>query len=319
MNFGDIVKKEILSKSIKDNHCKKAFLAGLIRGSGTLFERDGEVCLSFKIYDEESSFIVSNYLRTLFNYEVREARVYEDKFHKRDKFEIVISGDDGIDVLSQLDILTESNGELFVNFDFYNTITEKECCLKSFLRGLFVSSGVCLVPDYNEGEKKTKYHLELVFSHVEPATATNGKLIEQGIFGKVINRKDNYVLYIKSAESIKDFFAFLNANVSVLKLTDLMINRELINDTNRRMNCDMGNVNKQVDASQKQIEAITLIEDNIGLDGLKSGIKEVCVARKNYPEDTLSELAERLNLSKSCLNHRLRKIIEIAKDIKGEE
>lgn len=317
MNFGEIIKKEILSKNIKEIHCRKAFLAGLIRGSGTLFEKDNELCLSFRINNEEGAMLISSYLKSLFDYDVREVSVHEDKRNKRDKFEITISGEEGVKILIDLGVLLEEKNDLIVNFNIFNDLTEKECCLKSFLRGLFVSSGVCLVPNYNDS-KNTKYHLELVFSHIQPAMDVNGKLIEYGIFGKVTNRKDKYVLYIKKKEKIKDFIAFINANVSVLKLTDLMINKEMVNDANRRMNCDMWNVNKQVDASHKQIKAIEIIEKNKGLDSLKKNLRDVCLLRREYPEETLLELSERINLSKSCLNHRLRKIIEIAKEIEGE-
>lgn len=317
MSFGDQIKQELLSKNIKEAHCRKAFLAGLIRGSGTLFERDEEVCLSFVLPTEELLNTVSIYLKSLFNYDVREVSFFKDKKTNKDKFELVISGELGLKILLELDIFIEDQGDYIVNFDFYGKLTKKECCLKSFLKGLFITSGVCIVPDEKGKGKNKKYHLEIAFSHYEPAMATNGKLIEKGIFGKVTNRRSKYFLYIKSVESIKDFIAYLSANVSVLKLTDLIINRELINDTNRRMNCDLGNVNKQINASQKQLEAIEIIENKMGLDELKENEKIVCLARKEYPEDTLNELAERLNLSKSCLNHRLRKIIEIANELKG--
>ncbi len=319
MNFGETIKKEILSKKIKDNHCKKAFLAGIIRGSGTLYEKDGEIQLSFKCYDEESSYTISEYLQTLFNYSVREITVSEDKLNKKDKYELVISGEKGVDLLTELEIFTEYEGDLAVNFDFYGKLTEKDCCFKSFLRGLFLSSGVCLVPDSGEVSSKTKYHLELVFSHPEPAAKTSGILQKNGIMSKILRRKDNYVLYLKSAESIKDFIAFIGTPVSVLKLTDLLISKELINSANRRMNCDLSNVNKQVEASAKQLEAIKIIEENIGLNSLKDSLKQTALARKNYSEETLLELSLRLNVSKSCLNHRLRKIVEIANEIKGKK
>ena len=317
MNFGEVIKKEILSKKNKDNHCKKAFLAGLIRGSGTLYEKDGEVQLSFKCYDEESSLSVSEYLQNLFGYSVREITISEDRLNKKEKFELVISGEMGIKVLTELEIFYEYDGDLAVNFDFYGTITEKECCFKSFLRGLFLSCGVCLVPDSGDNSTNTKYHLELVFSHPEPAAKTNGILHKNGILSKILRRKDNYVLYLKSAESIKDFIAFLGAPVSVLKLTDLLISKELINSANRRMNCDLSNVNKQVEASAKLLESIKVIEGSVGLNSLKDSLKQTALARKNYPDETLLELSERLNISKSCLNHRLRKIVEIANEIKG--
>ena len=116
-------------------------------------------------------------------------------------------------------------------------------------------------------------------------------------------------------KEIKDFIAFLPTPISVLKLTDLIISRDIINDSNRRKNCDLGNVNRQIEASAKQVDAILKIEQTIGLDGLKADLKEVAIARKKNPDETLLELAERLNLSKSCLNHRLRKLICIAKEL----
>ena len=94
-----------------------------------------------------------------------------------------------------------------------------------------------------------------------------------------------------------------------------MINRELSNNSNRQKNCDLGNVNKQVEASAKQIESIKKINETIGLNALKKDLAETAEYRLKYPDDTLNELAERLNVSKSCLNHRLRKIIVIAQEL----
>ena len=116
-------------------------------------------------------------------------------------------------------------------------------------------------------------------------------------------------------EDIKDFFAFLPAPISVLKITDLMINRELVNNSNRRKNCDLGNVNKQVEASSKQISAINKIEKTVGLESLKEDLYNTAIARRDNAEETLVELAERLGVSKSCLNHRLRKLVQIASQL----
>ena len=91
-----------------------------------------------------------------------------------------------------------------------------------------------------------------------------------------------------------------------------MINREISNNSNRQKNCDLGNLNRQVEAVSKQLDAIKKIERSIGLDALKPDLKEVAIFRKQNPESSLTELAEILNVSKSCLNHRLRKIVEIA-------
>ena len=96
---------------------------------------------------------------------------------------------------------------------------------------------------------------------------------------------------------------------------DLMINRELSNNSNRQKNCDLGNVNKQVEAAAKQIDAIKKIKQVIGLETLKIDDRAVAIAREENPDDTLSELAERLNITKSCLNHKLRKLVKIANEL----
>jgi DNA-binding protein WhiA len=314
MNFAEVIKKEIINKQIKDRHCKKAFLAGLIRGSGVLYENEGELGLDFKVNSEEMTMLVSNFLHSLFNYDLREIAVTEDKLNRKDKFVLSISGKETVNILKELEILIEEDGENAVNLKFYGTITEKECCLKAFLRGLFVAVGNCTVPTANDSVN-TGYHLELSFSHYTPALQTSEKLAENNVITKITRRRESYIVYIKSAEEIKDFIAFLPAPVSVLKLTDLIINREIVNDSNRRKNCDLGNVNRQIEASAKQIEAIEKIEQTIGLDGLKDDLRAVAMARRDNPDETLIELADRLSITKSCLNHRLRKLISIAKEL----
>ena len=314
MSFVDSVKKEIFSKNIKERHCKIAFIAGLVRGSGLIYEKDGELGLEIKVSSEELVSYVTEYLRNLFDYEVREVSVAEDRLNKKDKFILNVTGDRLLEILQSLDIITEADGELAVNLKFYGALTEKECCLRAFIRGLFVAAGHCTLPSENENSS-TGYHLELAFSHYTPALETSEKLAEFGLMPKIIRRRESFVLYIKSVEEIKDFLAFLPAPVSVLKITDLIINREISNQSNRQKNCDISNVNKQVEAAAKQIFAIDKIIETIGLEGLKEEDRKVAVARKDYPEETLAELADRLGVTKSCLNHRLRKLVSIANEL----
>ncbi len=314
MNFSSTIKKEILSKPIKDWHCKKAFLAGLIRGTGELYEKDGELGLDIRLVDEDTASLVSNFIKSIFNYDIREVSVSEDRLNKRDKFILSINGENGLEILKELNILVEKNDELIVNLNPYGEITQRQCCLKAFIRGIFIASGSCTLPSIDDASS-TGYHLELVFSHYAPALATSEKLAELNVLTKITRRRESYIVYIKSAEEIKDFIAFLPAPVSVLKLTDLIIEREIVNNSNRRKNCDLGNVNKQVEASAKQIEAIEKIEQTIGLESLKNDLQITAKARRENSDETLSELAERLEITKSCLNHRLRKIVQIANEL----
>lgn len=314
MNFTEKIKSEILSKPLKEKHCRKAFIAGLIRGSGVLYEKDGELGLEFKAPDEQTAMALTNSFKLLFDYDIREVSVVEDRTHKKDKFLLSISGNKAVEILTELEVLTEVDGEVAVNLNFYGALTEKECCLRAFIRGLFVSSGLCTLPTEN-GNSSTGYHLEIYFSSYVTALETSNKLAEYNVITKIVGRRGGYIVYIKSVEEIKDFIAFLPAPVSVLALTELMINREMKNISNRQKNCDLGNVNKQIEASAKQISAIDKIESTIGIESLKKELAEVALARKENPEETLNELAERLSLGKSCLNHRLRKIVAIANQL----
>jgi len=314
MNFKEEIKKEIISKTLKDKCCKKSFLIGLIRGGGTLFSSEEGLGLDFTVKSEELASICTNYLRTLFDYEVRTMSVIEDKLTGLEKFKISICGQDSEEVLVKLGVLIREGEELSVNMDFFGDFAKKECCLKSFFRGLFITTGVVTTPS---NDSSTGYHLELSFSHSKTASLVNLKLLDNGVHTKIMRRKGKFVVYIKSVEEIKNFLAFLSLPLSVLKLTELIIEREITNASNRATNCDLANVEKQVEASAKQISAINKIKKyNQSL--LSDTLKEVAEARLTYKDETLVELSSRLNISKSCLNHRLRRIIAIADGIKEE-
>lgn len=314
MNFGEVIKEEILSKPAKDRCCKKAFLVGLIRGTGELYIKDDQLGLDFSIYNEEMAMLVVSYFKNLFGYEIREISVKEDKLNKRERFTLSLCGEEVTDILKDIEILSEADDELAVNLKFYNKITEKECCLKAFLRGLFVATGTCTVPSSDE-YGKGGYHLEMVFSHYTPALDTHDILAKHGVNTNIIKRKESYVVYIKSVEEIKNLVAFLGLPKSVLQLMQLIINRELSNNSNRQKNCDLGNVSRQIEATAKQIDAINKIKEKFGLESLKKDLYDTAIARLNFENDSLIELSERLNVTKSCLNHRLRKIVDIAKSI----
>ena len=310
MNYSQVIKKEILSKHIKDEHCKRAFLAGLIRGSGVLFEQDGLIGIDFKVGSKQAEIIVLDCLNTC--YGLQEEFIESKSLGKKDKFTISIFGQLAIKILTDLEVFKKYKGEYTVNFNMYGgTVTSKECCLRAFFRGLFIGCGSCTVPS-KDNDGSTGYHLQLAFSHPEPAQATLEQLLKFNIDCKITRRKEHFIAYIKSAEAIKDFIAFLPCPVTVLNITDLMINREISNNSNRQKNCDIANLNRQVEAVAKQLEAIKKIEEKGLLKNLKQDLQDTARARLNNPTDTLIELSEKLGISKSCLNHRLRKLVEIS-------
>ncbi|MBQ0099003.1 MAG: DNA-binding protein WhiA, partial [Firmicutes bacterium] len=262
MNFGKTIKEEILSKPPKERCCKKSFLAGLIRGTGVIFDDGTSFGVDFSVATEETVMLISNYLKILYDYELREVSVDEDRLNKKDKFTLTLSGEKAELILLDLGIFIEQDGEMEVNLRFYENLN-KEGCIRAFFRGVFLSIGNCSVPS-KEDSVNTGYHLELVFSHYTPALETSEKLAEAEVLTKITRRKDSFIVYIKSVEEINNFIAFLGAPVSVLKLTDLMINRDISNNSNRQRNCYMGNGSRLADAVNKNLIAIDKIEATIG-------------------------------------------------------
>jgi DNA-binding protein WhiA len=132
---------------------------------------------------------------------------------------------------------------------------------------------------------------------------------------KLTERKESFIVYFKNGDEISDFLFFLGARKAGFELNDIIVKKVMNNETNRKRNCDMGNINKQIEASLRQVKDINLIIETIGLDKLPITLKETCELRLENQDSTLDEMAKISGLSKSCLNHRLRKIAEIAKNL----
>ncbi|MBP5466523.1 MAG: hypothetical protein J6Y43_03055, partial [Clostridia bacterium] len=159
MNFGESVKEEIFLKPIKEKHCKKAFLAGIVRGNGVLFESEDGYGLSFKIAGEKRAMSVSELMSDVFGFDIREISVAEDRLNRREIVEIIITGAEADRALFELGILKDAADGGSEVSGFFGDITGRECCFKAFIRGLFVSAGSCTVPGGAEAAK-TGYHLE---------------------------------------------------------------------------------------------------------------------------------------------------------------
>ena len=153
MNFGKTVKKEIIDKPPKDRCCKKAFLSGVVRGAGKLVEKDEQLALEMLLTGEETETLVRNYLSTMYGYEVRNFKTVGGS--GRDlKTLLSIEGDSLYDILIDLGVFNDDGNELSVNHNMYKGF-QKECCIRSFIKGLFLSCGGCTAPSQKDS-KNTK-------------------------------------------------------------------------------------------------------------------------------------------------------------------
>jgi DNA-binding protein WhiA len=187
----------------------------------------------------------------------------------------------------------------------------KVCCKKSYLRGAFLAGGSISDPE------KT-YHLEIICHSAALARKINGLLVDFGLNGKIIKRKNNYVVYLKEGENIVDFLNIIGAHNALLKLENIRILKDMRNNVNRLVNCETANLGKTINASVRQVENIKYIRDNLGFSSLPKNLREIAELRLQYTDANLKELGEMLSpaLGKSGVNHRLRRLDKIADDLR---
>lgn len=187
-------------------------------------------------------------------------------------------------------------------------VLEEDCCKASFLRGVFLAGGS--VTDPVKG-----YHLELTTSHQCVGRETHS-LIEEtlGFYPKSTTRGGSHVLYLKQSGAIEDFLTRLGAPLCAMEIMEAKVEKELNNRVNRRCNCDDANISKVVDAAMVQLSAIRRLETKGELERLPKKLYAAAAARRENPEANLTELAAMMDppITKSAMNHRLQKLIELA-------
>jgi DNA-binding protein WhiA len=219
-------------------------------------------------------------------------------------------------ILTDLSLINE-NG-YFINIPKEYIIDDDEL-KKAYLRGCFLASGSINNP------KTSRYHLEFLIDDFEYATFVSDMLNEYDLNSRIIKRKNGYMVYIKEAERISDFLKIIKAYNGVLYFENVRIYRDQKNLTNRLNNCEQANIEKTINTAFKQVDDINTIANEIGLEALDDKLQEIAHYRLKYPESSLVELSTIISyelgksFTKSCLNHRFRKIKEIAEKIRCKQ
>ena len=189
-------------------------------------------------------------------------------------------------------------------------VVEEDCCKAAFLKGAFLAGGS--VTDPEKG-----YHLELATTHHSVARE-GSTLVEEvlGFYPKTAQRSGGQVLYLKNSEQISDCLTFFGAPVAAMGIMEARLEKELNNKVNRRCNCDEANTSKVVEAAQEQLAAIRIIRERGLLESLPPKLKQAAQAREENPESSLTELASMMEppISKPAMNHRLQKLVKMAKE-----
>ena len=209
-------------------------------------------------------------------------------------------------IINQLGYDPRQNLVLHVNFG----LLEDECCRTAFLRGAFLAGGSVTDPE-------KRYHLELDTGHAQASREVAALLTEMGFLPHSVRRGGSSVIYFKQSEHIEDLLTTIGAPAAAMDIMTAKVDKEIRNGANRAMNCDMANVNKTIDAALEQKNAIQRLQENGRLERLPEKLRQTALLRLQYPEKSLSQLAEKCDppVTKSCMNHRMRKLLEEAKKL----
>lgn len=314
LTFSGKVKEELSKQWNGGKHCQIAEIAAIISmcGKVTIDSRD---CYAVKVRTENISVARKCFtlLEKTFNIEA-ESLVTINKSKGNTTYTVVVKQHEDAMKLLQAARLVDGDGEISEEFSTSrNMIVHKSCCKRAFLRGAFLASGSMSHPEKS-------YHIEMVCASKAKAEQIQKLINSFGLDAKVILRKNSYVVYLKEGSQIVDLLNIMEAPIALMEMENVRILKEMRNSVNRKVNCETANINKTVSAAAKQAEDIRLIQKEIGLNKLPEGLQEIAELRLTYPDASLKELGEMLTepLGKSGVNHRLRKLSELAEDIRNK-
>lgn len=308
ISFTVNVKNEVASYDGTKNE-NMALLSAIVRNSGKFDD-------SNLIITSENSKVVRRVYTLLSEmYNVMVTIDDKDNSFNRNRLYIVSVNSSVSYILNDLGIYNDNNYLLTVPDYLVDSDEEK----RAYLKGIFLSCG-----SIND-RKTSRYHLEFFIEKMEEAYFVNDLLNEYYLNSKVILKDKKYMVYIKEAEKIGDFLRIIGASEAVMYYEDIRIYRDHKNMTNRLNNMEQANIEKIINTCNEQIKDIQLIYEKLGKEFLDEKIKEAATYRIKYPESSLQELSEIMTLeigkpiTKSGLNHRMRKIKELAKKLREGE
>ncbi|MBR3118715.1 MULTISPECIES: DNA-binding protein WhiA [Oceanobacillus] len=311
MSFASEIKKELTTIEVEEC-CQVAELAALIRMNGAVsLSRYG---YSLDVQTENAAIARRIYTLIKQNYSLPVELLVRKKMKlKKNNVYIVRMKNDVEPFLEDLDIIHEP-------YKVVRTISKKylesECCRRSYLRGAFLAGGSINNPE------TSSYHLEISNFYQEHNDALCELLNAFDLRARTLERKNGYIVYIKEAEKITEFLSIIGAHNALFKFEDVRIVRDMRNSVNRLVNCETANLNKTIGAAFRQIENIKLIEKTVGLDQLPEKLQEIAKLRVQHEDVSLKELGELVTsgkISKSGVNHRLKKIDDFADKIRRGE
>lgn len=310
MSFASDVKKELTTLEVHREHAK-AELAALIRMNGALSLANRQFVLNVQTENAATARRIYTLLKD--HYDVQSELLVRRKMKlKKNNIYIVRLKQDTQRVLSDLDIVENS---MFTD-SVSSSIMGNSQKMRSYLRGAFLAAGSVNNPE------TSRYHLEIYSLYERHSQDVCEMMNYYNLNGRTLERRNGYITYLKGAEDIADFLTLIGATTNMLKFEDVRIVRDMRNSVNRLVNCETANMSKTIDAAARQLENIEYIEQTVGLHNLPERLREVAQLRLENPDISLKELGELVPsgaISKSGINHRIRKINEYADKLRNPD
>ena len=314
MSFSSEVKDELIKHVASARHCQLAELAAIFISMGYIGQSDsGELTLYIQAENTPAVRKCFTLLKKAFNIETNLLPEVSDKHENGRIYKPFLQGDALIAKFLKAIRLMDESGKVFDPAEGVNPmIVRNACCKRAYLRDSFICIG-------SMSDPKKSYHLEYVCSYEKQAESIKDMLGSFEIEAKVIKRKKYYVVYIKEGSEIVDILNVIEAHISLMNLENLRIYKEMRNSVNRRVNCEAANITRTVSAASKQCEDILYIQKHYGFNNLQDGLRQMAEVRLQHPDATLQELGGLLDppVGKSGVNHRLRKLCELAEKIRS--
>ena len=314
MSFCFDVKNEILSKNIKyDNFL--SFFAGLIESSAEFYIEDGVLGINIKTENKKLLKQINWYLKKTYGDDNLAYIFNSETSFNNVRYNIRLPIELCSDILRKIKFYDDEDN---FSFEIDESFLETKELKIAFIKGVFIGAGTSNIS--LDPQKRSGSQIQFMFTREQFANDFAEILASEDFSPKKIERANNFVVYINSSnDEVFKFFVNMDAMSSAFEYKDKEVQKQIKNDTNRTTNCISGNIKRMIDASIKQKEAIRVIEDTIGIESLPPSLMEACLLRKNNPETSVADLVNMYDgeISKSGLNHRFNKIIEIAKNLKN--
>ena len=314
MSFSGNVRKELSGNISPARHCQIAEITAFIGMCGTVVINSFDH-YSIRIHSE--NFLVARKVFTLLEKTFNiKADISIRRNISKDSVSYAVIIRQHQDALRILQAAKMTGGHRQDGDDihaFNPLVIQQTCCKRAFLRGVFQAAGSMSDPNKS-------YHFEIVCALPEAARQIQSVMCSFGLDAKVVPRKKSFVVYLKEGSQIVDILNVMEAHVSLMELENVRILKEMRNSVNRKVNCETANINKTVSAAVKQVEDITYLRVTIGFENLPENLVETAFARLENPEAALKELGQAMTppVGKSGINHRLRKLSEMADKVRLE-